>query len=50
MFNIVIAIRGEVDDETEAHKILHYIDDVLELHPEDNLKASCELKTPITND
>lgn len=50
MLKLIIAIRGDVDDETEAHRILHYIDDVLELHPEDALSASCETKQVITND
>lgn len=50
MLNMIIAIRGEVDDETEAHRILHYIDDVLEAHPDDNLKAQCKTTQEITND
>ncbi len=50
MLNLIIAIRGTVDDENEAHRILTYIDDVLDLHPEDELKATCQCSQQITND
>lgn len=50
MLNLVITIRGEVDDETEAHRILHYIDDACEAHPEDDLTCNCKATQVITND
>jgi len=50
MLQLVITIRGEVDDENEAHRILHYIDDAIELHPEDNLIATCKTTQVIIND
>lgn len=50
MKQMIIAIRGVVEDETKAHQILSYIDQVIADHPNLNLTASCELKTPITNE
>lgn len=50
MLEMVITIRGEVDDENEAHRILHYLDDECELHPEDKLIAACKTTQVITND
>lgn len=47
---MVMIITGNVDDETEAHRILAYLDDVIDQHPEDNLRISCEAKQMITND
>lgn len=47
---MIIAIRGEVENEGKAHQILSYIDQVIEDHPALELKATCELKTPITNE
>ena len=50
MLNLIIAIRGTVDDENEAHRILSYIDDVIDTHPEDELTATCQCKQQITNE
>ena len=50
MLQLIVAIRGNVDDETEAHRILHYLDNACEEHPEDNLTATCQTKQIITND
>lgn len=50
MLNIIIVIRGEVDDENEAHQILTFIDNLIEAHPEKELTATCSCSQEITND
>ena len=49
MLNLVIVIRGEVDDETEAKRILGYIEDCLETNEDDVLNATCKTTQEITN-
>lgn len=49
MLNLVIVIRGTVDDETEAQRILGYIEDCIETNPEDKLEATAKTTQEIIN-
>lgn len=49
MLNLIITIRGTVDDETEAHRILAYIEDFVSTYPEDELIAKCKTTQEIIN-
>ena len=49
MLNFVLVIRGIVDDETEAQKVLAYIDEKCDEYEDIEFTTSCKTTQVITN-